>query len=520
MDLDSHYPVVIIGAGPVGVTAATLLAQYGVRSLVLDRWAGVYPQPRAVHLDDEVCRILDRLGIAGEFAAISRPALGLRLLDPDLKVLAEFRRDPTHSRHGYPQANMFDQPELEGLLRTNLERHPEITLRGDAEVTDLADLGGRTRVRFTDRGDHSEHVVDGDYVLGCDGANSLVRKHIGATMRDLRFEQRWLVIDVDAAVDLKQWGGVHQVCNPLRAGTFMQVGPQRYRWEFRLLDGESADDFGTLGALRPLIAPWLGSTGDADLRIIRVAEYTFRAQIADRWRRGNTFLLGDAAHLTPPFIGQGLCAGLRDAMNLSWKLAGVLRGSLDQVVLDSYQAERKPHARAMIMLALSVGHSMTAGGRFGNTLRSAVAPRAHLIPGLSARLLDSATPALHRSALVHKDFRKSFGNGRLTGRLCPNAPTTGGRLDAVAGTGFAVITAVQPTAHQRDLIEGRHAVVHYAGPGTPLGDWLRDGKATAAIVRPDFTVLAAGDDLSELCGLLPRWQAPAVRSGGLARVDE
>lgn len=296
MELDSHYPVVIIGAGPVGVTAATLLAQYGVRSVILDRWTGLYPQPRAVHLDDEVCRILDRLGIAEEFAAVSRPALGLRLLDPDLKVLAEFHRDPGASRHGYPQANMFDQPELEGLLRANLKRYPETVLRGDAEVTDLTDVGGgRTRIRFTDRGDITEHVVDADYVLGCDGANSLVRKHIGATMRDFRFEQRWLVVDVDADVDLRQWGGVHQVCNPLRAGTFMQVGPRRYRWEFRLLPGENAGDFDTLTALRPLISPWLDSTGDDDLNLIRVAEYTFRAQVADRWRRANTF-----CSATPP----------------------------------------------------------------------------------------------------------------------------------------------------------------------------------------------------------------------------
>lgn len=498
--MDIQAPVVIVGAGPVGVTAATLLAQYGIRSIVLDRWGGVYPQPRAVHLDDEVCRILQRLGIAEEFAAISRPALGLRLLDPNLRVLAEFHRDPSDSRHGHPRANMFDQPELEALLRSNLKRYPEATLRGDAEVTGLTDLGGgRTRVRFTDRTDNTEHTVECEYLLGCDGANSMVRRHIGATMRDLRFEQRWLVIDVDAAVDLQQWGGVHQVCNPHRAGTFMQVGPDRYRWEFRLLPGEAAADYATLDALQPLIAPWLGSASDDDLRLIRVAEYTFRAQIADRWRRGNTFLLGDAAHLTPPFIGQGLCAGLRDAMNLSWKLAGVLHGSLPADALDSYQDERKPHARKMIGLALAVGHAMSAGGRIGNALRGVVAPRAHLIPGLSARLLDSATPPLGRSALVDKPFALS----RLAGRMCPNAVLPGGRLDTLAGTGFAVITTTAPDTSQRELIAGRHAVLIYAEPGTALAEWLHSGRVRTAVVRPDFTVMRAGDHLAELCSTLP-----------------
>ncbi|MEI6251678.1 MAG: bifunctional 3-(3-hydroxy-phenyl)propionate/3-hydroxycinnamic acid hydroxylase [Mycobacteriaceae bacterium] len=501
MDVQNSYPVVIVGAGPVGVTAATLLAQYGIRSLLLDRWADVYPQPRAVHLDDEVYRILDRLGIGEEFTGISRPALGLRLLDPDLRVLAEFRRDPAHSRHGHPEANMFDQPVFETLLRTNLKHYPEATLRGDSDVTHITDLGaGRCRLRFTDRSDHTEHSVDCEYLLGCDGANSLVRKHIGATMRDLKFQQRWLVIDVDAAVDLHQWSGVHQVCDPHRAGTFMQVGDTRYRWEFRLLPGESTDDFGTLTELRPLIAAWLGSTPDSDLRVIRVAEYTFRAQIADRWRRGNTFLLGDAAHLTPPFIGQGLCAGLRDAMNLSWKLAGVVGGSLPADVLDSYQQERKPHARAMIGLALSIGHFMTAGGRAGDALRRAVLPRVHLIPGLAARLVNSATPPLRGSALT----RHGRTRGGLAGRLCPNAVTpSGARFDSLTGTGFSVVTAIPPSAEQTALIHRRHVVVHHAEPGTVLAEWLAAGGAAAAIVRPDFTVMDAGRDLPALCESLP-----------------
>ena len=267
MSAPRQHTVVIVGAGPTGIAGATLLAQYGIATLVLDRWDGVYPQPRAVHLDDEVFRIVNRLGIGAEFAGISRPALGLRLLDPQLKVLSEFRRDPAQSRNGYPQANMFDQPEFEALLRANLLRYPLVTLRGNAEVTDIDELsGGRSRITFTDRGDGSRHIVDTDYLLGCDGANSLVRRRIGAAMTDLRFEQRWLVIDVASSVDLDQWEGVHQVCNTRRAGTFMQIGDVRYRWEFRLLPGETADDFSTVAALRPLIAPWTAHADDSQLR--------------------------------------------------------------------------------------------------------------------------------------------------------------------------------------------------------------------------------------------------------------
>ncbi len=494
----SQQSVVIVGAGPTGVTAATLLAQYGVATTVLDRWPGVYPQPRAVHLDDEVHRILTRVGIAESFAAISRPALGLRLIDPRMRVLAEFHRDPHKRRNGYPSANMFDQPELEGLLRDNLTTYPEITLRGNVEVTDIAEAGdGKTRVTFTDRSDGTVQIIDGDYLLGCDGANSLVRNRIGSQMQDLNFEQRWLVVDVSSPVELEQWDGVHQLCDSRRAGTFMRIRGNRYRWEFRLLDGEKAEDFNTIKTLGPLIAPWTGRVDQDRLEIIRVAEYTFRAKLADHWRRGNVFILGDAAHLTPPFVGQGLCAGLRDAMNLSWKLAGVVHGTLEPSVLDSYEQERKPHARSMIQLALMVGRAMTSGGRAGDMLRGLVVPRMHLLPGLRKRVLDSETPALSRSALVQ-------GPGRLAGKLCPNPQTPDGRfLDEVLGNGFAVVTSRELSDSDRAEVQRRGAAVYVAGPGSDLASWLGDGRVTAAILRPDHTVMAAGNEVSQLCSAVP-----------------
>lgn len=494
-------PVVIIGAGPTGVTAATLLAQCGVETLVLDRWADVYPQPRAVHLDDEVYRIVHRLGVADEFAKISRPALGLRLLDPGMRVLAEFQRDPAQTRHGHPEANMFDQPELEALLRTNLERYPAATLRGNVEVTEIVEIGqGRSLISYTDRGDGSTHEVRADYVLGCDGANSLVRARIGARMRDLNFEQRWLVVDVATTADLDQWGGVHQLCDPRRAGTFMQIGDVRYRWEFRLLAGETAEDFRTIGALRPLIAPWIAGIDDEHLEVIRVAEYTFRAKIADHWRRGNTFLLGDAAHLTPPFVGQGMCAGVRDAMNLAWKLAGVVNGTLGPEALDTYEQERKPHARKMIGLALMVGRAMTAGGQIGDLARRTIVPRMHLLPGLRERVIDSKTPALHRSALVHR----SHLPGELAGTLCPNAVLPDGRrFDDEPGNGFTVVVDRPLRPVERSLAESRGATVRIAEPGGELAQWLRRGRAHAAVVRPDYTVLCAGRDVQKVCAALP-----------------
>ncbi|WP_082946748.1 bifunctional 3-(3-hydroxy-phenyl)propionate/3-hydroxycinnamic acid hydroxylase [Mycobacterium sp. ACS4054] len=502
----TRVPVVIVGAGPTGVTAATLLAQYGVHCLVLDRWPGVYPQPRAVHLDDEIYRIIARLGLADEFAAISRPTLGLRLVDNRFRTLAEFNRDPGGSVHGFPQANMFDQPELEALLRTNLDRHPNARLRGDAEVTDITAAGTHIRVTFTDRSDGRVHHVDADYLLGCDGANSLVRAKIGSAMRDLNFEQRWLVVDIASDADLGQWDGVHQVCDPKRAGTYMRIGPGRYRWEFRLLAGETANDFGALERLRPLIMPWTSAVPASALTLLRVAEYTFRAQIADRWRRGNVFLLGDAAHLTPPFIGQGMGAGLRDAANLAWKIAGVHLGTLAPDVLETYERERKPHARSMIRLALGIGWAMTGGGRLGDGVRRAVLPRLRLIPGLREKVVDSKTPALRRSAWVCASRQPR----RLAGTLCPNPRVGQGiRLDDALGAGFALITTARPTAADEAALRRRNVAVLVADADSPLGSWLRRGRASAALVRPDRTVARAGRDLAALCG----WAATALAAG-------
>jgi len=513
-------PVVVVGAGPTGVTAATLLARDGIGCLVLDRWAGVYPQPRAVHLDDEVYRVLARLGIGEEFAAISRPCRGLRLLDPHLRVLAEFSRDAgcdssrDSSRdagsdsssdaglddrgrhpvgiHGFPRANMFDQPELEQLLRTNLARQPAATLRGNVEVTGLTQHDDHVRVRFVDRLTGEPGEVTARYVLGCDGANSVVRSAVGAGMDDLGFEQRWLVVDIAAEGELGQWEGVHQVCDPVRAATYMRIGTARHRWEFRLLPGETAGDYAGIGALAPLIEPWTGGLAVSRLRLLRVAEYTFRAQLADRWRDRRVFVLGDAAHLTPPFIGQGMGAGVRDAANLSWKLAGVLRGELPEQVLDSYQTERRPHARAMIRLAKAVGAAMTAGGAAGNLIRRVVAPRLARIPGLRAHLLDSETPALRRSALV---ARPRLGRS-LAGRLCPNAVLGDGRrFDDVAGGRFALVTAIRPPEALRAELAGRGAAVVDAAPGSPLHRWLRRGRARVAVVRPDGVVARTARDL-------------------------
>jgi 3-(3-hydroxy-phenyl)propionate hydroxylase len=501
--LPEFVPVVIVGAGPAGIAAATLLGQYGVECLVLDRHETAYPLPRAVHADDEIYRILARLGVGDEFAAHRRSALGLRLLDPDMRVLAEIKRSPQPSANGFPQMNMFDQPELEAMLRANLKRYPHAVMRGNVEVTGVTQSQtGRVRVSFLDRVRGGEQSVQASYVLGCDGANSPTRAAIGAHMYGLPFTQSWLVIDVDTDAELNQWEGCHQLCNPQRAGTYMRVGQTRYRWEFQLLAGETAANYQTIAEIEPLVRPWLGDTPADALKLVRVTDYTFRAQVASHWRDRNVFLLGDAAHLTPPFVGQGMAAGFRDALNLTWKLAGVLDGTLPETVLDTYERERKLHAAAMILMAVSMGAAMTGGGRVGDLIRHVVFPRLQnlRLPGTRTSAADGVAPGLRRSALVIK----SRSPGGLAGTLCPNPVLHEGlRLDEVVGNRFALITSSSLTDAQRNGLSSRGAAVVLAIPGSDLDGWLRKGRAAAAIVRPDRAVMQAGRSVEALCRAMP-----------------
>lgn len=486
-----------MGAGPVGVAAALLLARRGVDVLVLDRHAAVYPQPRAVHLDDESLRVLQAAGVADAFAAVSRPMAGLRLLDGAHRTLVEFRRGP--GVHGWPQASMFTQPDLEALMRAELAGEPRARLRGGCELLHVEQRDGSVRVVLRDLATREDEEVDADAVLGCDGANSTVRRLIGARMRDLGPTERWLVVDLESVEPLDVWPGVHQVCDPARPATFMPVAGSRYRAEFRLADDETAADLD--------LPVQLACFGAAGAQVVRTAEYSYAAQVADRWRNGRVLLCGDAAHLTPPFIGQGLGLGLRDAHQLAWKLAAVLAGG-DEELLDTHQAERAPHAAALIRVAVLLGRLMTGGGRGAAVVRRLALGRVRRLPGLSDFTLGSRTPPLRRGRLVR---RPRFVPGSPVGALVPQ-PTVAVdgmrvRLDDVLGEGWAVLTAGGPVPALADAA-GVRVLRLGDGPGElacpELVRWLR---GRSVLVRPDRIVAAATPSFPAI--MARRWRRPA-----------
>jgi 3-(3-hydroxy-phenyl)propionate hydroxylase len=525
----TQEPVIIVGAGPAGCTAALLLADSGIPVTLLERYPQPHPLPRAVHLDDEVARILDRISVAEGFLARSRPGSGLRLLDARHRVMAEFSRDQQPGQHGFPQANMFHQPDLEELLLARVDQHPLISLRRGADVTGLdgaLDPLTAAPVRVHARVAGQPQTFTGRVVLGCDGANSTIRRLAGITMEDLGFTERWLVVDIQAEAGLVTWDGVEQICDPARAATFMHVTSDRYRWEFRLGDGEDEAGLITPAALGALLRPWTGR-GDLDgLQIIRSASYTFRARLASRFCAGRVFLLGDAAHLTPPFIGQGLAAGLRDADNLAWKLAHVLSGRAGPDLLASYETERRPHARALIKKAVRVGWTMTGGQDRAAAVRRIALAAAVRSDRICQAMGSTATPRLKAGALQPSPRRflpSGIPPALRTGALIPNPLVSADagppvRLDAILAGRPAVLTARRPDAglagfcRRNGLVLARISAPGTATPPGPgaqqdagwidvrlTGDAAPAGlRALAAdpaltvLIRPDRVVAAAG----------------------------
>ncbi|MGW6063075.1 bifunctional 3-(3-hydroxy-phenyl)propionate/3-hydroxycinnamic acid hydroxylase MhpA [Streptomyces sp. NPDC055189] len=486
--------VIVIGGGPTGLATATLLGQHGLRVAVVERHHDVYPLPRAVHLDDEVYRILHQLGVGEEFAAHTRPSAGLRLVDGRHRELATLTRERMTDT-GLPQANMFDQPDLERLLRTNLAGFPGVQVLNGHELRGLDTDGAPPVTAHVQRPDGTETDLYASCVIGCDGANSTVRRQLGLGCDDLGFDQRWLVVDVRCTRDLDAWDGVHQVCDTRRAGTYMRIGPDRYRWEFQLLDGESAADFAGVPALRHLIGPWVRTIPDEHLSVLKCAEYTFRARVAQRWRAGPVFLAGDAAHVTPPFIGQGLCAGLRDAHNLAWKVAAVLHGRAGPALLDSYEAERKPHATAMIKRAKAMGQVMTGGGPLAALARRRIVPALAHSRTVRRTLLDSRTPALTPGPRIRRRTPRA-----VRGTLLPlvRLPGPDGQLvlvDRILGNRTMVV-ALPGTdlAAVPDALPSTWLTVDPEGSDGErlLARWLRDAGVGWARVDPDRVISAAG----------------------------
>ena len=339
--------VLVVGNGPVGATIAALLGRYGVKTLVLDKTHEVLLMPRAIALDNEALRILQLAGLSEDaFEKIAIPEV--RMHSP---VLGQFGRANTAGCiDGHPKLVTFYQPDLEHAMRSQVSRLKTVTSLGGFELENLVEESDC--VVATVRGDDGQtYPVRAQYLVGVDGASSRIRALIGQEFEGQTYGEDWLIVDArnrhKSAID-----HVEFICDPRRPTPHMPAPGGRERWEFMLHPGESREELESPESIARLIAPWINPQ---ELEIERKAVYRFHARCCNRFSKGRIFLAGDAAHITPPFVGQGLVAGLRDAANLAWKLAWVLRGHAAPAILDTYDVERRPHAQAMINLAKLMG---------------------------------------------------------------------------------------------------------------------------------------------------------------------
>lgn len=474
--MDFDCDVLIAGGGPTGVTLAVLLAKRGVTVIVAEKEADIYPLPRAALIDHECMRILQEAGVAEEVMARSRQVSRYDFLNAKREVLMRFEGAEQIGPGGWPTANMIHQPSVEAALRRSLSAFSNAKLHSRWELISFVDDGaGVTAQIATPDG---EKAIRARHLVGADGARSPVRKASRITFEDLNFEEPWLVVDV-LVDDFSRLPTANlQICDPERPTTCVLMGEGRHRWEFMIKPGETAEQVSDDAFIEKLLEPW---NVKGAVRMERKAVYTFRARIAEHWRKGRVLLAGDAAHQTPPFAGQGMCSGLRDAANLAWKLAAVLKANAPDKLIDTYQAEREPNVRATIEMAIMMGRTVCVTSKWGAFLRD-----------------------------------MKFKLARVLGKL-PNGPPAYPPISAgailpgavAAGCYFPQLIAADG-AHIDDLLGFQHFLTSHEDIATPIlipfassiAQWLGKNGVEAVLVRPDHYIFGTGDRDQ----LLASWQ--------------
>ena len=474
--------VLVVGLGPVGATLANLLGQQGLRVLAVERDAEVYPLPRAAHFDAEIMRVWQGIGILPEVMAVSRVAPAYEFRTAKGEVLLRFDLGAVTLAPGFAPSWMFNQPDLERALRAKLATYPRVDVRLGVRLEgfDAVPDGGVTASIVDASG--QVQTVRATYLVACDGASSPVRKALQIEHFDYGFDEPWLVIDTQ----VKRSGRVPdlnlQICDPVRPTTCVLMGPGRHRWEFMIRPGEDPQDFLDDKRIASLLASWVS---DGDVVIDRKAVYRFHGLVAKEWRRGPVLLAGDAAHQTPPFAGQGMCSGIRDAVNIAWKLGHVLRGEAGEKVLDTYQTEREPHVRAFTESAIAMGRIVCTADPEMAAQRDAV---------MLAQRAQGQQPVPPPDPSPGPGIFMT-GSARA-GSIFPQGVAGEKRLDDLLGAGAWLIvrTSREVAGIGSPVARVVALAVDELAPFAPgLSAWLDDARADAVLVRPDRYVFGTGD---------------------------
>ncbi len=513
------HDVALIGLGPTGAVAAALLGNLGVagrplRILALDRARTIHDKPRAVALDHEIMRILQECGIAKALAPQLTPFTLSENYGADGQLLRRVGMLPKPWPLGWPPTATFRQPDAEQLLRDRLAALPDVTVMLGQSLTALSQDPDGVDLRLEDASG-STVGARARYVIGADGASSTVRRLLGVEVEDFGFNAPWLVIDLlanERGIERLPKVSTH-FYDPKRPGMYVVCGGNHRRFEFMVLPGEDPEQLEQEGSVWALLARWISPQ---DAQLWRRASYRFRSLVAREWRRGRVFLAGDAAHQQPPFLGQGMCQGIRDASNLAWKLHQVMAAQASDPLLDTYFEERNAHVRSLLDTILGIGRYMC------------------VLDPVAARARDAALLARNGGevkTLIRQDLMPGLVAGWLApephpacGTLFPQPRVQRARgatgtpdedlLDDAAGTGWRVVLAVTASDWQvvlpTPLGEFMQVVPMASAPTQPgwietdgiVAAWFERHQCKATLIRPDHYVHAACGSSTELHSVL------------------
>ena len=514
----TQFDVIVIGYGPAGATMANLLGQRGYRVAVIEQASAIYDKPRAITADHEAMRVFQACGLADDIASSSVPHPGTDFLGVEGQTIKRFYPQPQPHPLTWEPSWMFVQPELEATLRKGVMRFDQVHVFLEHEFVSLShtEVSALVKIRRLEDGKMLE--FEARYVVACDGARSPVREQLSAAIDDLEFDENWIVVDAWLRDDIQMPPRCVQYCRPSRPGTYI-VGPgQLRRWEIKMLPGETPADFADEPAIRRVLSEFVNA--DA-LELYRHAVYRFHALVVHEWRFGRVFLMGDAAHQMPPFLGQGLCAGIRDTINLVWKIDAVERLGASRRLLDTYGEERKPHVRTIVSHAKAFGliigelDEVAARERDGRLIEAMAAGNAEtvrqkFIPGLQSGLIDmdaKSQPRAGAGALFVQPWVKA-SSGPF--RRLDDLVTTGFLLVSTSGESLGWLDVESTEKWQR--LQGQQVVVlsepHLTTSSVPallvteregvFKKWLEELGAVVVLVRPDRYVYGTAMNAAEL----------------------